>query len=561
MYAAIPAGIVLVSALPVWEAIEENSAAGWHYIGYGVMASFILTFAFSYFFKGVEKIEKKAVKYSMITLLAVIILVGSMYGATNYEKALGYMPETVQDRIDRVDFDETGFTTRVELMETAWDIIEDHPFGVGGGGWDPLYPQYMERDYTSSKVHSHIFQIGVETGIPGMIIFGGIWAGLIYQLLVIRRRGTARELYPAAGVFVAALALGGHSLIDFNLSLGAVSVYLWALFGLVTFYYREVIDSNRSDRSAQSDQMSDQMKLEESSELGQSEEEKGQDQEKGDKRFYKWHQGVRYAVFVVCIGLLVYSSTMFYGYRQGEEALSAMELEFWGTAIPTYEKAVKYDSLNYDYHFSLVQAYEGLYQETSNEDNIRKAVQHADRAIELNPEDAVLNRNYGQFMLRIGDIEGGLEHLKRAYQNQPYNEDKYLVYTEALISVSETYLFQEKYREGQERLQELIEFREEFLEYNSQSRDFDQEVFKAYVLLGHLESDDLEGDEQGKYEKAKELAEEADLSWEGELLPYLALMYHDLDEKEEEYQEIKEKMEDEAKEIYGWLKETLYKLY
>ncbi|OWZ83223.1 O-antigen ligase family protein [Natranaerobius trueperi] len=525
IYATIPGVFFLVTAMPLWEAIEDNLTEGWYYVVIGTIASGGLTFLFSYFLGGIEKLNIKPVRYGLIGILAVMILGVSFYGVTNYEQAMDYMPDVVERRIDRIDFDETGLGTRGELMDTAWDMIKDRPvLGAGGGGWEPLYHRYMERDYWATEVHSHIFQVGVETGIPGMLIFSGIWIALAYQLFIIWKK-RREDFYNASGLFVAAIALGGHSMIDFNLSLGAVAVYLWAIFGLVTFYYRMAIGEKTVEEEVKSKKKVNKKK--------------SQGLFEGDSKLEVVNKVFPYVMLVVTVVMLIYSSMVYSGYKDGQRASAAMEQGEIGTAMELYESAISRDSLNASVYIDLARAYETVYQETGEEEFIYRAIDTAERAIELNPEDGQINRAYGQFMLRVGNVDVGLDHLKHSCKAQPYNESAYITYANALRNVGENLLLDDDMESAYEYLEELIDFRDTFREYHSQSDEFDSIIFKGYVLLE-------------QYEKAQDFLEKEEISLdaEGEILVYQGLLYDALDVNEE-LEEVKEEMEGEEIEMYN----------
>ncbi|MEW5794550.1 MAG: O-antigen ligase family protein [Bacillota bacterium] len=140
---------------------------------------------------------------------------------------------------------------RFAFMGDAWDMIVLRPFtGWGGGGWKEAYQAFQSYLYTSREVHGHYFQVGVETGIIGVLILVGIWAAFLW---------TAHRLFHALEttqrvkdltwvVTIAVILIGLHAAIDFDLSLSALTLVLFALFGTVVGLSRltgEVTDESK----------------------------------------------------------------------------------------------------------------------------------------------------------------------------------------------------------------------------------------------------------------------------------------------------------------------------
>ncbi len=573
VYAAIPGALFLVTAIPIWEAVEESTSAGWLYVGIGVLAAFVLTVVFAYLVGALRRINIKPVRYGLIAVMAVLIIGVSAFGAANYEEMVEYLPEQVQARIERVDFDETGFTTRIELMDTAWAMVQDRPvLGAGGGGWEPLYHRYMERDYWSTEVHSHIFQVGVEAGLLGMIAFTGIWVALAYQLYRIWR-AKSPDFYQASGIFVAAVALGGHSMIDFNLSLPAVAIFLWALLGLMTFYtHRAVTETPVAESAAAAalgtadgenaggenkEAADNQNRKDNPNHKKANSKNKKSKKSRRDRRgeadlipgegpkLAMFNRIYPYVLMLVVLLMVLFTGMMFQGYREGQRAIAAMNEGRAEETVARFSRALDRDSMNYDFHFDLARAYEDIYRQSGEQEHLQGALHHAERALELNPEDADKNRYYGQLMLRIGEIEEGIEHLEKGYQARPYTESGYLEYADGLLTVGESFIEDGNRSEGEAYLEDLVAFREEFLAHNDQSDEFDSMVFRAYTLLRD-------------YEAAYALKEAEELSREREdMLPYTAVVL-DAVAQEEAYDEVYEALDEADRlEAYEELKALL----
>lgn len=131
---------------------------------------------------------------------------------------------------------------RIYFIEDALEMIKDRPLlGWGGGGWKEAYRSYMDYRYISREVHSYYFQLGVETGILGLMAVAGIWLSFLYlahRLYHGSRAGSARRQLTWA-LTAAFLMIAGHALIDFDLSLSALTLVLWSTFGMAAGLARE----------------------------------------------------------------------------------------------------------------------------------------------------------------------------------------------------------------------------------------------------------------------------------------------------------------------------------
>ena len=125
---------------------------------------------------------------------------------------------------------------RFYFYRDALEMMAARPLlGWGGGGWQEAYRAFQHYLYNSTQVHGYYFQVGVETGITGLLLVAGIW---LFFLLTAHRlyRGFRENDSQRLLVWVltvAALGIGIHSAVDFNLSLSALALVLFAIFGMV----------------------------------------------------------------------------------------------------------------------------------------------------------------------------------------------------------------------------------------------------------------------------------------------------------------------------------------
>jgi tetratricopeptide (TPR) repeat protein len=127
-------------------------------------------------------------------------------------------------------------TERMYFFQDAMKMFKERPIlGWGGGGWQEAYRAFQGYLYNSNQVHGHYFQIMVETGVVGLLVIMGIWASFLlygHRLYHGTKENEAKR-FIIWTISIAAISIGMHAVIDFDLSLSALALVLWTLFGLV----------------------------------------------------------------------------------------------------------------------------------------------------------------------------------------------------------------------------------------------------------------------------------------------------------------------------------------
>ncbi|AEG15652.1 O-antigen polymerase [Desulfofundulus kuznetsovii DSM 6115] len=143
------------------------------------------------------------------------------------------LPGKVIARAETISGHDPSFRSRLEYSRDALRIVRDYPItGAGGGGWNALYHRYASSLYWTTETHNHFFQTWVEAGTLGFLALSAVWAGFVLLLVRFKRREEGEGVRISAwSAAVAALTLGVHSAFDFDLSLAALGIYLYALLG------------------------------------------------------------------------------------------------------------------------------------------------------------------------------------------------------------------------------------------------------------------------------------------------------------------------------------------
>jgi tetratricopeptide (TPR) repeat protein len=178
-------------------------------------------------------------KTALVSALAFFILAGAIGQITLGDKIAGKVAadENLTRELSRfTDFSDSSYAARADFYRWAWEIVRDYPVnGTGAGGWNALYHQYQDYLIWTTEVHSHFWQVWVEAGTIGFLAFMSMWIFMLWGgYRILRGEIDTRKKIFTGGVVSTALALGLHALIDFDLSLGAISIILWTLLALIS---------------------------------------------------------------------------------------------------------------------------------------------------------------------------------------------------------------------------------------------------------------------------------------------------------------------------------------
>jgi len=133
---------------------------------------------------------------------------------------------------------------RLALYANSWQMLLDHPLGVGLGNWRNLYPKYHQAaritpDFSVSmqprKLHNDPFLMFVELGLVGGFFFVSIFivlsfvvwkvlAGLVYS---------RQQRLLLLSLYLALLGVGAHSLVSFPFESPASAMQIWVWLAII----------------------------------------------------------------------------------------------------------------------------------------------------------------------------------------------------------------------------------------------------------------------------------------------------------------------------------------
>ncbi|MDI3522125.1 MAG: hypothetical protein PWP43_307 [Bacillota bacterium] len=315
------------------------------------------------------------------------------------------LPANLLARFKTISLSTHGAAERIWWTRDAFRMVQDRPIlGAGGGGWDALYHQYQYYLYWSNQVHNHWLQTWVEVGTVGFLAFLALWGAALYcalRVLVLSQDTGLRLL--TAGILAAALNLGAHSFIDFNLSLSAVSFTLWTLLAL-------------AQAAAQ----------------------------QGDCLPALSFARTR-AVWPGAVAALLAALTMtgagslLVGFNYGQQGAKFLEYNNIPFAIQRFEQAIKYDPLTASYKIDLAQCLEKTGQKKKDEKLIRRALDLVRRGQQQEPTNATFAAIRAAMVFRHGFVDEGLTYAERVVELMPRRAADYESLAQAYVEAARYY--------------------------------------------------------------------------------------------------------------------------
>ncbi len=350
---------------------------------------------------------------------------------------------------------------RIAHYRDALKIIRENPlWGYGGGAWNCLYPAYMTKSYWTAEPHNHYLKVWIEAGLFAFLAFVGVGAALTASLLkfIGRNRGATEQRLTGAALYVAAAGLLIHGAVDFSLSLGAVSLLLFALLGIARSLFAGGEPGGK--------------------ELGPPAGEKSAG------------RGMAVAGLAVSLLFLGYTCALWQGNRLSAAAVSSYERKSYTWAEVLLSRAIKLDPLQAVNYALLADIYKSRAEAATNHDEavdlMTKALELAGQAWGKEPYNTGYNRQYGLILLNTGEIEAGLHRLERNIELNPFNPDHYEQLAAAQLAVAEYHLKEGESRRAELFLRQLLALGRQMGRYNENTAELDHYQEEARLLLQEL---------------------------------------------------------------------------
>jgi len=294
------------------------------------------------------------------------------------------LPARLLSRLRELDPGTFSAWSRLVWTRDALVLGAQRPFlGAGGGGWKALYLGHQSWGYWTKEVHNHFAQVWVETGVVGLTAWLAFWAGVAQ--LAFRAVRERAPLWLVAGLVPGGVGLLLHSVLDFNLSLAGISLYLFCLAALV-----------RADAVSGS--------------------------QKRTRRPRSWWRAV-----VACFtaGVLVLSLVLYAGFAHGQAGVRLMKEGRISEAREAFRRAARYDPWQASFWMDLAHCNEHLARAEGSPVGLKVADEYFRRALDLEPYNPSYRALYGAFCLRVGNPFAGLSQLERALKLHPHHPQRY----------------------------------------------------------------------------------------------------------------------------------------
>jgi hypothetical protein len=397
-------------------------------------------------------------------VLVVLVLAGVGFGFRHKAEAVAAKadPQSLVARLKSISWNDPNLQERLVMTDDAWKIMVSSPanalLGAGGGGWNAMYHMFQPYPYFSTETHNDFMQTGVEVGFPGLLDFLLIWGFMIaaaWQVYRFARSGGLKAEPGQAGgalpattwvILCSALALGISSATDFNLSLGAVAILLWGLFGLIRGLDRLYGPVTAAKAAAAEAAAAAQNRRE-------------RNYHKKNEQTTTWRvpntvKGIIAGALALTVFFVALDLTLGLQYAEaGDLAAKGNNLQ---TAISDYEQAVQHDATNATFRSTLAQYY--MDQAQSDEQtqgnqtaqnaasndastDLSKAQATMSVAIRDSRGDSSLRMVYAQVLFQsAGGIDTGLQQLDQAVTLLPLQSSPYEGLAEAYFQAGQYYL-------------------------------------------------------------------------------------------------------------------------
>ncbi|MEW6247473.1 MAG: O-antigen ligase family protein [Nitrospirota bacterium] len=335
--------------------------------------------------------------------------------------------------------------TRIHMWKQSARMMVDHPFGVGLGLYQYVYPRYAfpvgDQIARYGKIaqtpHSEYLQMGVELGVASVVVFcWGIATVGQAAASVLRLRLRRWQRGTIAGVTGAAAGILVHAAVDSNLHEPAIAI-------LLTLFVAIILVAERLSR-------------------------RHEERTKAIAVRPKWVWAV--AGFVVITVLAVGFVRLGLAWVAYEAGLRAQAAENMEQAITKYQMAIALDPGKALYHNSLASIYFWIFQKIGDRAAAEAAMDELRAAIERNPVDGRLFALLGFVHtsmassrlasespdLRLSWLRIAVRAYERALELEPYSAfDR--------LELGRLYLALGDRRTAEQRVREAVELEPNFL--------------------------------------------------------------------------------------------------
>jgi len=351
------------------------------------------------------------------------------YEAQNIMLKYKYLPEDIASRVQDISLSTQSSSQRMQFYKDGLKIFKDYPIlGAGGGAWASLYFKYQSYLYWTTQTHNYFMQVLLDTGIIGAIAIIFLLVSLFRSMhRVYKGYMEDKDRTLIAAIITSIISLYAHAAMDFDLSLSAVSIALWALIGVINSL--------------------DILKV-----------------KVKNKKIY-----LNYLAIAVALVVMFMSTSMSVALSYAVKGDNFLRQQNLILAGQNYEKAVSYDPWNAKYRMTYGQILTALGDQLKDAVRLQKAMFEEEKAVQLEPFNSQLNAQLGAFYLAHGQIDLGLKYVLKAVEVQPLRPENYQQLADAYNKVGMYYLNNGDKEKAKEFLQKAVDVQKMFDKANSKS--------------------------------------------------------------------------------------------
>lgn len=368
----------------------EIGALKWVIVGIVIVAAAQLLYEFVIDWmdrRDVRVRTRKLLGAGVVAYAVIVLLVYITYSAQAVPSvAAMFAPTDALKRVNTINNQQTSYVARLDLTKTAFRMAFDYPFnGLGGEGWNALYHRYQPYLMYSSETHNYPAKVLVETGFIGLFAFLGIWFFNLKKLYRLWRAELDEDSWILVwGGGIAAITLGIHSIYDFDLSMGAMGIILWGLWGVI--------------------RGSEKMFLADIQEVGSN---------------LRKMLTVGVAGTVGAAVLFAPAASLYAAGTAGAEGAKAMTKKNWTVAEQELSKAVKLDPLTASYAADLAQIDTIMGMAGNDSAKLALAEKYSNQAVKMEPYNYQIRMRLLMVSLVSGRLESAVDDAESLVANNP----------------------------------------------------------------------------------------------------------------------------------------------
>jgi len=379
---SIPSFIAILRFLSAVAGNKMDLAWLWIFIGLALVLAGQVIYSFGErkgFFQWI------AIHKNIVLAAIMLVIISGCIGAGVY---ISGHSDIVKNLVEEIKFH--SIIDRMYFFHDAIKMFKEHPvLGWGGGGWQEAYRAYQSFLYNSNQVHGYYLQIMVEVGLLGLLAILGIWISFLlaaHRAYHGSKTDTARRLLVWM-LTVVALTIGLHAAIDFDLSLSALALVLWTIFGLMRYL---VIFPCMQEAGR-----------------------------KGNKKTYvPTNNALLASVTVACFAIILFAGALASANEYARQAGKYLQKQNINQGINMLQKASVYNIWNADYRSNLVR----IYQQTGKLD---EGLAEAQKAISLSKYSAPRYADLAGFSLRSKKHKEAVGYAEKALMLAPFQVQWY----------------------------------------------------------------------------------------------------------------------------------------